>query len=932
MLFRSRSNRFLNLAHAQLGAVPALILAKFVIDWGWSWWVAFVVCLAVGALTGVLVDRVVIARLRRMTKSTVSLLLASIGVTQLLLAMTYIPALGPNNNKLDSQGYPLPFQSHLSVGQVVLGGQYVMILILVPTLVLALTAFLRFTSLGKAIRAAASNPDAARLCGISTRRVSTITWGLAGVLSAITAILQAPSQGSFNAEALGPELLLLALGAAAFGAFVSIPGALIGGLAIGLAQQLTLAQTSSGGDAELVVFAVILGIILLRGRAIAAVFASSGAVVDDQPPVRVPDVVRSRAVVARRPLWSAGLYLSVAVLFPLLPYFRTNAHTFELVVVLVYAVLGVAMTMLVGWGGQVSLGHFALVGVGAFIAARFAAHNWSLVILLVVAGLVGAAVMVAVGLPALRVRGLTLAVTSLGLAVVAPDWLFRQTWFGSSQPFGVQVNPPMVISGLGHTTSQRSVYYFALAVLVLTLLAARALRRSVPGRLVIAVRDNERAASAFGVTPATVKLAVLALSGFVAAMAGVLWADAWRTVSAEQFDPNLSLVLLAVPVIGGLGSVAGAVAGALVIYMPTYFVSPALSGLFGQFGHQIGFQLGLAGLGLIGVLLTYPTGVAGAARRGWEVFVSRLAEEYARRPAPEAPDRSLVVDDVHLSFGGVTALQGASIDVRPGEIVGLIGPNGAGKTTLMNVISGVVQPDAGSVRLRDQELVGLPPEYRAAFGLGRSFQDALLFPGLTVTETIQVALSSANRVGFLAASLGAPWARSADETTAARAREVIERLGLSAWADSLTTELSTGTRRICDLAAQVASGPAVLLLDEPTAGVAQREAEAFGPLLRRIRDELDCSILIVEHDMPLLMGLCDRVYAMESGRVIAEGTPEEIRSDPLVVASYLGTSEVAVARSGSGSRPTGDGSRSRSGNGARKGPASRNRPKEEVKP
>ena len=897
-----RSNRFLNLAHAQLGAVPALLLARFVIDWGWSWWAAFVVCLAVGALTGVLVDRLVISRLRRRTRSTVSLLLATIGVTQLLLALTYIPALGPDNDKLDSLGYPLPFQSHLSVGQVVLGGQYVLILILVPLLVAGLGAFLRFSVLGKTIRAAASNADAARLCGISTRRVSTITWGIAGVLSAITAILQAPSQGSFNAESLGPELLLLALGAAAFGAFVSIPGALVGGLVIGMAQQLTLAGTASGGDAELVVFVVILGIILLRGRAIAAVFASTGAVVDDQPPARVPDAVRDRAVVARRPVWASALCLVVAVLAPLLPFFRSSAHTFELVLVLLFALIGVAMTVLVGWAGQVSLGHFALVGVGAFIAARFAGHNWSLVVLLLLAGLVGAAVMVVVGLPALRVRGLTLAVTSLGLAVVAPDWLFRQSWFGSAQPFGVQVGPPPLLAGLGRPGSQRAIYYVSLAVLVVTLLAVRTLRRSVPGRLVIAVRDNERAASAFGVTPATVKLAVLALSGFAAAMAGVLWADAWHTVSAGQFDPNLSLALLAVPVIGGLGSPAGAVAAALLVYLPTYFVSPALSGLFGQFGHQIGFQLGLAGLGLVGVLLAYPTGVAGAARRAWEAFVWRLAEDQRSRPVAEPGDGSLVVEDVVLAFGGVTALQGTSIEVRPREIVGLIGPNGAGKTTLMNVISGVLQPDGGSVRLAGQEMVGLPAEYRAAFGLGRSFQDALLFPGLTVTETVQVALSRANRVGFLAASLGAPWARAADASTAARAREVMERLGLTPWAEALTSELSTGTRRICDLAAQVASGPAVLLLDEPTAGVAQREAEAFGPLLRRLRDELDCSILIVEHDMPLLMGLCDRVYAMESGRVIAEGTPEQVRADPQVMASYLGTDEVAVARSGARTR------------------------------
>jgi ABC-type branched-subunit amino acid transport system ATPase component len=153
--------------------------------------------------------------------------------------------------------------------------------------------------------------------------------------------------------------------------------------------------------------------------------------------------------------------------------------------------------------------------------------------------------------------------------------------------------------------------------------------------------------------------------------------------------------------------------------------------------------------------------------------------------------------------------------------------------------------------------------------------------------------------------------RWVERASRADADAVIERLGLAAYAHTLTSSLSTGTRRICDLAAQVAAGPKVLLLDEPTAGVAQREAEAFGPLLRRIRDELDCSILLVEHDMPLLMGLCDRVYAMEAGRVIAEGTPEEIRNDPSVIASYLGTDEVAIARSGGEGNGNGNGTKKR---------------------
>jgi ABC-type branched-subunit amino acid transport system ATPase component len=299
---------------------------------------------------------------------------------------------------------------------------------------------------------------------------------------------------------------------------------------------------------------------------------------------------------------------------------------------------------------------------------------------------------------------------------------------------------------------------------------------------------------------------------------------------------------------------------------------------------------------LITTLQYFPTGVAGVVQRAWQSYLDRRASRMDERTTDVA--MPLVVRDVHIRFGGIVALDAASIDVGPGEIVGLIGPNGAGKTTLMNVVSGTLRADSGSICVFGSEAADLPPTMRPAFGLGRSFQEATLFPGLTVTETIQVALARHNRVGVVSSMIAAPWVRSVERRTRRQADEVVERLGLSAWADALTSDLSTGTRRICDLAAQVAAGPKLLLLDEPTAGVAQRDAEAFGPLLRRVRDELDCAILIVEHDMPLLMGLCDRVYAMDVGRVIAEGTPDEIRNDPVVVASYLGTEEVAIDRSG----------------------------------
>jgi ABC-type branched-subunit amino acid transport system ATPase component/branched-subunit amino acid ABC-type transport system permease component len=938
-----RANRFLNLAHAQLGVLSAVLLLKVVNDWGWNWWVSLVPCVFVGIATGLLVERFIIGPVRRRTKSPVRLLILTIGVSQVLLALTYIPGLIPTS----TAPFPQPFNSNVQLGGVVLSGMSLLTLIAVPVILVLLTLYLEFTSIGKQIRAAAGNPDAARLCGISVSRVSLITWGIAGGLSALAAILNGPATTSFNAQALGPYLLALTMGAAAFGAFLSFPVAVAGGLGLGIVYQVVAAKTNNTGTAELAVFAVILVAILVRGTAIGRAFAAEGAAVPERPGLRVPEVLRGSPFLRNGMRWLIGVSLLVAVVFPLLPYFKANQ--FLLVLVLVYALIGVSLTMLVGWAGQVSLGQFAVVGIGAYVAAKWAGQSgWSIVELLVVAGLVGAFVMVAIGLPALRVRGLTLAVTTLGLAVIGPDWLYQQGWLGGSTPFNEPVQAMTILPGFGFIGSQLSLYYVVLVVLVLVIAAAATLRRSAVGRTIIAVRDNERAVSSFGIKPVTVKLRVLALSGFVASAAGVFFAADWQSVTPTYFDADISIALLAIPVVGGLGSLGGAVAAAVLLYMSTFFIAPHVSSLLGSIGQNVGFFLFVGGISVIGSMMQFPNGIAGQVQEWWQRHLNRKAarltaattadaatgrspdgqgaasipgtaieraaagvsfatlgrhEDDLRRgrraiAAPVVGALPLVVHDVAVRFGGIAALKDATIEVRPGEVVGLIGPNGAGKTTLMNTISGVLRPDQGSIRLFGHEVARRSPDIRARYGLARSFQDASLFAGLTVTETVQVATSRRIKTSVLPAMVGAPWVRSAERDNRRRALEIVEAFGLGPWEDALTSELSTGMRRICDLAAQVATQPRLLLLDEPTAGVAQREAEAFAPLVRRIRADLDCAILVIEHDMPMLMGLCDRVYAMDAGSVIANGTPADIREDPLVIASYLGTSATAISRSG----------------------------------
>ena len=251
------------------------------------------------------------------------------------------------------------------------------------------------------------------------------------------------------------------------------------------------------------------------------------------------------------------------------------------------------------------------------------------------------------------------------------------------------------------------------------------------------------------------------------------------------------------------------------------------------------------------------------------------------------------------TFGGIQAVDHVDLEIRKGEIVGLIGHNGAGKTTLMDCISGFLVIDQGRVLLKGLDITEKAPHQRAVQSLGRSFQDALLYPTLTVAETIAVARERhVQSRDLFAAALQLPASFESELATMEVVDGLIELMGLGAYREKLTGELSTGTRRIVDLACIMSQDPDVLMLDEPSGGIAQKETEALGPLLRRVRDHTGSSILIIEHDMPMLSGLCDRLVALELGAVIAEGTPDEVLSHPAVIASYLGTDETAIARSG----------------------------------
>jgi branched-chain amino acid transport system ATP-binding protein len=288
------------------------------------------------------------------------------------------------------------------------------------------------------------------------------------------------------------------------------------------------------------------------------------------------------------------------------------------------------------------------------------------------------------------------------------------------------------------------------------------------------------------------------------------------------------------------------------------------------------------------------------------VFLAGAAQStgsYATRSTSNNQDDKPVVleaDGLRCRFGGVEALRGVDLTLRAAEIVGIIGPNGAGKTTLFDALSGFVPLVAGTVHLGANDVTSLDPDARARLGLTRSFQDARLFGALTVRETIMLAHGERHGV-IRSAALSALWlppVRQAEARLRRRADMLIEVLGLQRYAEWSIGELSTGTRRIVDIACTMAAEPEVLLLDEPSSGVAQAEVQELAPLLQRLRAETGCALLVIEHDITLISTVSDRLVAMELGATVAEGKPGDVLSDPRVVASYLGTSKEAIARTG----------------------------------
>ena len=931
-----RSTGVLNFAHGEVGAFGVALFVLLLAQYGLNWWLSFVLALAACAAIGMAIELIVIRRL--FTSPRLVVLIATIGVGQIVLFAKFnlpnVVAPGPISPPFTAVWTPT---DHIR-----LQARELIVLAVIPVLIAALAWFIARTRFGLAVRASASNPDTARVYGTSPRRTSTIVWTISGAFAAATAIFLAPLQGINSAQAgtaaIAEPLLLRVLVVSLLARMRSLPGTLAGGVAVGVAEALIRSNVDSANRSvvDVYLFVAVLVVVLLVVRSTGLQESWSLA-----PRVRaIPSRLESLWWVRRlNAMGFVALFGFFALLGLLL---STNSSLFTWTSILLFAMVVLSMTVLTGWAGQLSLGQFAFVGLGGLTVLGLTQGNdipvpfdlfdlsldlpWALAV--VVATAVGVVAAVIVGLPALRVRGLFLAVTTLAFAVASATWLFQQDFFTGGTSFPRPADKPVLDLGPIHidfAASRRNYYFLCLVSLAVVAAVVARLRRTGIGRSWIAVRDNEEMAAASTVSPIRMKLAAFGVAGGIAAYSGGLLVTLVPSLQPDSlFRASESIVVVATAIIGGLGSVAGPILGALWIRGIPQIIPEELDDLV---------RLLTSSIGLLVLLMYFPGGLLQivysirdklleradrkmAVREAAAAGGSSTVEEVAAAPE-SVPDRreprtlvtgrvastadhsgpALQTQDVSVRFGGNTAVDHVSVHVDRGELVGLIGTNGAGKSTLLNVISGFV-PSQGRVFVLGTDVTARRAPTRHARGLGRGFQGARIYPGLTVRESLMVALEARSRSHLLASMTALPPSPGAERAKRAEADELIGYMGLGRYADHFIATLSTGTRRIAELASLLAVNARVLLLDEPTGGVAQREAEAFGPLIKQVQAELDAAVIVIEHDMPLVMGISDRVYCLEAGAVIAEGPPEQIRRDPLVIASYLGTSEHAIGRSG----------------------------------
>lgn len=826
---------------------------------------AMAVALVIAAVLGVLCYALIFRPMRN--ASVVAKAVASIGLMIVLQAViaqrvgTQIPLVEPI--------FPM---KTIPIGDSVAPTDRLWLAGCVVGLAIVTTLAFRYTRFGVATEAAAESEKGAYLTGLSPDKIAFSNWALSSVLAGLGGILIAPLV-SLNPVAY-TMFIVPALAATLVGNFASIWLTVIAGIAIGALQseatnlQNTFDWLPKTGLSEAIPLILILGFLVVKGRPL----PDRGAVVRQ---------ALGRAPRPERILLPALVSIAMAVVALML---TTGSYRAAVITSIIFAVVALSQVVVTGYAGQVSLAQLTLAGVGAYSLSVLNTHlgipfPFAPLLAAVFATVLG----VVVGLPALRVRGLPLTVVTLALAVFLEAFWFRNPSLNGGVA-GAPIDTPRIFGidlgiGAGENYPRFAFGVLCLIVLVVVGLGVAWLRRSTLGTDMLAVRANERSAAATGIDVSRTKLAAFGIGAFIAGLGGSLLGYQQTLATAESFTVFLGISLFAIMYIAGITSITGGILAGIMAPGGLLYIVLDRAADIGEYYTLI------SGILLIVSVMANPDGIASRLPRiPWPalpvlrrrpVVDSSSAATATETTAPIGPtthrsDPVLAVEGVGVRYGAVVAAEGVSFEVYPGEIVGLIGPNGAGKTTIIDAVTGFAQ-STGVVTLDGREISSLRPHVRSRHGLGRSFQDVELYDDLSVAENVTVGAS-----------------RSRSDVPADRpVAQVLQMVGLDEIADAEVATLSQGRRQLVSVARVLAASPRVALLDEPAAGLDSAESQWLGERLRMARNA-GTSILMVDHDMDLVLSICDRVVVLDLGKVIAIGTPEQIRTDDSVIRAYLG--------------------------------------------